>query len=375
MLSNITHDTKAEHRQLQIAGVAFLTVMGLLIALSIAIYDKAFVSSTDVTVLATRAGLQLPKFGDVRMHGVIVGQIRSVTDDGTEAVIKLALDPRFASQIPSNVSVQIVPTTLFGQKYVQFVDPVGARDSAIDNGAVIPASRVTTSVELETVLANLFPLLRSIRPADLDVTLHALSTALLGRGDQIGQTLSNLDSYLGTFNPNLPTMQADLTNLAKVAKVYGLAAPDLVSILQNATTTARTVTQESGPLDGLFKDITTLSNDGTSFLNANGRGLVTEAAVAHPLLALLDEYSPEYTCLLQGLDRYYPRLNAIFRHSRVSQTMILSGQQQPAFTTSERPVYGDIGHGPWCYGLPNPIQGPGQPHLKINDGASHARHP
>lgn len=375
MLSNIIHDTRAEHRRLQVAGVAFLTSMGLLIALSIAIYDKVFVTSTDVTVLATRAGLQLPKFGDVRMHGAIVGQIRSVSDNGSEAVIKLALDPKFASEIPSNVTVQIVPTTLFGQKYVQFVDPVGVRASAISDGAVIPADRVTTSVELETVLANLFPLLRSIRPADLDVTLHALSTALLGRGDQIGQTLSNLNTYLGTFNPHLPTMEADLADLAKVAHVYGLAAPDLVSILKNATTTARTVTQESGQLENLFHDITTLSNDGTSFLTANGQGLITEAAVAHPLLSLLDTYSPEYTCLLQGLDRYAPRLNQIFKHSRVSQTMSLSGQQQPAYTTSERPVYGDVGHGPWCYGLPFPKQGAGQPHLKINDGVSHARHP
>ena len=375
MLSNIIHDTKAEHRRLQVAGVAFLAAMGLLIALSIAIYDKVFVSSTDVTVLATRAGLQLPKFGDVRMHGVIVGQIRSVTDDGSEAVIKLALDPKFASDIPANVTVQIVPTTLFGQKYVQFVDPVGSRDSAIANGAVIPSNRVTTSVELESVLARLGPLLTSIRPIDLNVTLHAISSALLGRGDQIGQTLSNLNSYLGTFNPHLPAMQADLAELAKVAKVYGLAAPDLVSILKNASTTARTVTQESGQLDTLFQDITTLSNDGTSLLAANGQGLITEAAVAHPLLALLDEYSPEYTCLLQGLARYSPRLNQIFEHSRVSQTMILSGQQQPAFTTSERPIYGDVGHGPWCYGLPYPKQGPNQPHLKINDGASHARHP
>ncbi|BBH18404.1 ABC transporter substrate-binding protein [Nocardioides baekrokdamisoli] len=375
MLSNIIHDTKAEHRRLQVAGVAFLTAMGLLIALSIAIYDKVFVSSTDVTVLASRAGLQLPKFGDVRMHGVIVGQIRSVTDDGSEAVIKLALDPKFTSGIPSNVSVKIVPTTLFGQKYVQFVDPVGVRDSAIADGAVIPASRVTTSVELESVLANLFPLLKSIKPSDLDVTLHAISSALLGRGDEIGQTLSNLNSYLATFNPHLPTMEADLAQLAKVAKVYGLAAPDLVNILRNATTTATTVAQQSGQLDTLFNDLTTLSNDGTSFLNANGQSLITEAAVAHPLLSLLDVYSPEYTCLLQGLDRYSPRLNQIFEHSRVSQTMLLSGTQQTAFTSSERPVYGDVGHGPWCYGLPYPKEGPGQPHLRINDGVSHARHP
>jgi hypothetical protein len=46
------------------------------------------------------------------------------------------------------------------------------------DGDVIPASRVTTNVELQQVLATLFPLLRSIRPADLNTTLYALSTAL-----------------------------------------------------------------------------------------------------------------------------------------------------------------------------------------------------
>lgn len=368
MLSNIVHDTKAEHRRLQIAGVAFITGIALLIALSIAIYDKTFVSSTNVTVLADRAGLQLPKFGDVRMHGVIVGQIRSVSDNGKQAVIKLALNPGLAQEIPSNATVQIVPTTLFGQKYVQFVDPVGARAGAMTSGTVIPADRVTTSVELESVLARLGPLLTSIRPVDLNVTLHALSSALIGRGDQIGSTLSNLNTYLGTFNPHLPQMEADLASLAQVARAYGLAAPDLVSILRNATTTAATVTRQADQLSAIFGDITTLANDGTSFLTANGPGITTEVALARPLVTLLNTYSPEYTCLLQGLDRYTERLNQIFQHSRVSQTMTLAGQQQPAYTQRERPVYGDIGHGPWCLHLPYPSQALGQPHSQLKDG-------
>ena len=370
MLSNIVRDTKAEHRRLQVAGVAFVTVMAVLVGLSIAIYNKAFSSSTDITVLADRAGLQLPRFGDVRMHGVIVGQIRSVTDDGKEAVIKLALDPKYVSQIPSNVTVQIVPTTLFGQKYVQFVDPAGARDTAITAGTVIPASRVTTSVELETVLARLYPLLTSIRPADLDVTLHAISTALLGRGDKIGATLTSLNRYLTTFNPHLPQMEADLANLATVAKVYGLAAPDLLNVLRNATTTARTVAASSSQLNTLLTDVTGLANDGTTFLDRNGQGIIIEAALAHPLLSLLDRYSPEYTCLLKGMANYVPYLNQIFQHSRVSQTMTFAGTQQPAYATSERPIFGDVGHGPWCMGLPNPPRGPGLPHVQLNDGTA-----
>ncbi len=51
---------------------------------------------------------------------------------------------------------------------------------------MIPADRVDTNVELSQILADLFPLLRAVRPADLNATLNALATALEGRGEQIG---------------------------------------------------------------------------------------------------------------------------------------------------------------------------------------------
>ena len=52
MFVNITHDTRAEHARLFGAGVAFLTVIAVLVGLSIAIYDKAFSHPTMVTIKA-----------------------------------------------------------------------------------------------------------------------------------------------------------------------------------------------------------------------------------------------------------------------------------------------------------------------------------
>ena len=57
---------------------------------------------------------------------------------------------------------------------------------------MIPADRVETNVELNRILAELFPLLRAVRPADLNATLNALATALGGRGEELGQTLDKL---------------------------------------------------------------------------------------------------------------------------------------------------------------------------------------
>src|SRR5215208_3245940 len=167
MLVNIHHDSAKVHNRLLVAGLGLLLTLALLVWLSIAIYNKEFDRVTMVTVKADRAGLQLAKFGDVRIHGALVGQVRKVTQDGDGAEIQIALDPDAAKEIP--------------------------------------ADRVDTNVELSQILADLFPLLRAVQPADLNATLNALSTALQGRGEQIGQTMADLGAYLDVIDNHLPT--------------------------------------------------------------------------------------------------------------------------------------------------------------------------
>ncbi|HET8561396.1 MAG TPA: MCE family protein [Marmoricola sp.] len=367
MLVNIHHDTIREHRRLLVAGIGFLTAMAVLIGLSIAIYQKVFTPVTMVTVKAERAGLQLAKFGDVRMHGVLVGQVRSISNDGKQAVIEVGLRPAAAREIPDNVSVQILPTTLFGQKYLSFVDPARPSSTPLRQGSVIPASRVHTNVELQRILAHLFPLLRSIRPADLDATLYALSQALTGRGAQIGRTMSDLDLYLTTMNPHLPALGEDLALLSKVAHTYSLAAPDLIRVLRNATTTARTVAAKERQLHGFFDDLTGLADTSHRVLTTNGAGIIRESQLAVPLLRLLDTYSPEYPCLLEGADKYTDNLNQIFQNNEVNQTMSLDAIQRGPYTKNDMPAYGEIGHGPWCLGLPDHWPDPTPP-MNLRDG-------
>ncbi len=354
MLMNIVHDTKSEHRRLFAAGIAYLVGISLLIGLSIAVYQKVFTPVTMVTVKAERAGLQLAKFGDVRLHGVLVGQVRGISQDGEQASIKIGLEPDQAKNIPDNVTVEIRPTTLFGQKYVALVDPTDPSESSLRDGSVIPASRVTTNVELQKVLATLFPLLRSIRPADLNTTLYAISTALAGQGEKLGQTITDLNSYLTTVNAELPTVEKDLDLLARVSKTYSLAAPDLVRLLKNATVTARTITEREDDLIGFVDATTSLAITATGVFRTNEDAIIREVRLAEPLMELLDTYSPEYTCLLQGIDRYTGRLAQIFKGNRVRQKMSFDAVQRPAYTAEDAPEYAGTGHGPWCLGLPNP---------------------
>ncbi len=360
MLVNIHHDNAREHNRLLVAGIAFILAIAMLIWLSIAIYNKEFERVTMVTVKADRAGLQLAKFGDVRVNGALVGQVREVTQDGEQAEIHIALQPSAAEKIPSNVSVEILPTTLFGQKFVSFVSPDTPSGDPLTDGTVIPADRVETNVELSQVLADLFPLLRAVRPADLNATLNALATALEGRGEQLGATMDELGQYLDAIDDHLPTLRQDLVELAEVADAYDVAAPDLLDTLANVTVTSKTVVEKQEELDVFFSDLGGLAQTSTRILRDNERNLVRVGQVTEPVLALLAEYSPEFPCLLKGAANYAPILSKTFEGDWVKQYIEFFNPQWRAFDERDTPRYGEVGHGPWCAGLPN-FEVPGTP--------------
>jgi len=354
VLVNIHHDSRREHNRLLVAGVVFLTAIALLIAFSIAVYQKKFDRVTMVTIHADRAGLQLARFGDVRLNGALVGQVRSVDDDGKDAVIKVALDPAAAKEIPANVDVRIVPTTLFGQKFISFVRPDSPSTDSLADGAVIPKDRVETNVELSKILADLFPLLRAVQPAQLNYTLNALATALQGRGEQLGQTLDQLDAYLGAISDKLPTLRQDLISLANVADTYDLAAPDLIDVLGNLTVTSKTIIDKADDLDAFFSDLQGLADTSTRVLSTNEQNLIQVGKVTEPVLRLLALYSPEFPCLIEGAADYAPVLAKSFGGNQVKQFLEFGTAQYEPYHASDRPVYGEVGHGPRCSGLPHP---------------------
>ena len=354
MLVNIHHDSKREHNRLLVAGVAFLTVMALLVALSIAIYQKAFDTVTTITIKSERAGLQLAKFGDVRLHGALIGQVRKVEQDGKEASIEVALQPSVADDLPTNVNVQILPTTLFGQKYISFVMPPEPSKDHLENDDVIDSSQVEVNVELSRILADLFPLLRAVRPADLNMALNALATALEGRGDQIGETLVDLDDYLGVIDDHLPTLREDLVRLAEVAQTYDDAAPDLLGVLGNLTVTSKTITQKRKEIDVFFSDVGGLARTSQRFLADNEANLIRIGEVTAPILELLATYSPQFPCLIKGAADYKPLLAKTFEGNEIKQYIELFTPQYEAYGRDDIPEYGEVGHGPWCAGLPNP---------------------
>ena len=119
------------------SGVGWLLLLALLVLLSVATYNKAFDGHVTATIQAPRTGMQLNVGGDVRMNGAIVGRVSGVdaTTDGAE--VEVQLDGDDADRIPDTATARILPTTLFGQKYVELTSPADPGDGHVVDGTVL----------------------------------------------------------------------------------------------------------------------------------------------------------------------------------------------------------------------------------------------
>ncbi len=234
--------------RLRLYGLAFLAVLALLLSLAVAVYQQAFTSVVPITLEADTLGNQLDPRADVKLRGLLVGEVREVHADGTKAILDIALNPQYVPDIPSDVHARLLPKTLFGEKYVELVAPADTT-RPIQAGDVITQDRTKVGIEVQQLMNDLLPLLRTVQPGELNATLSAFATALEGRGDRIGDNLTRVEGYLRRLNPHMPSLKEDITRFADVAEVYGDAAPDLMRILRNTVTTShRTIVEKKDQL-------------------------------------------------------------------------------------------------------------------------------
>ncbi|PRY43526.1 MCE family protein [Umezawaea tangerina] len=345
----------------RLLGVAFLTVIVVFLALSVALYDNAFTKVVTVTLKTDHVGNQLMTSSDVKVRGLIVGEVRAIRSTGDGAELELALQPDKVDLIPKDVSARLLPKTLFGERYVNLVLPTTPGGDHLTDGSVIEQDRSSSAIELEQVLNDLMPVLQAVQPEKLATTLTAVSQALENRGKPLGQTLVQLDSYLGELNPQLPALKEGISRLADVSEVYADAAPDLVQALTDATVTSKTIVEQRDNLLALYGTLTTTSRDLTGFLSVNKNNLIQLASTSRPTLELLAKYAPEYPCLLKGLTDFAPVIDQAFGVGTdkpgLHITMEITANRGKYLPNQDEPVYGDK-RGPRCYDVeprPNPF--------------------
>jgi phospholipid/cholesterol/gamma-HCH transport system substrate-binding protein len=283
------------------APVLFL-VIAALSAMTILLFNGTLRRTVPLTLVSDRAGLVMEDGAKVKVRGVQVGEVASIAAESAAgndlSKLSLEMDPGPFQYLPSNVEAEIKSSTAFGAKYVDLIVPDDASSTPLAPGAVLHSRNVT--VEVNTVFENLQAVVHSIDPAKLNAVLSAVAESVRGKGERIGEAITDANNVLLAVNPRMPTVRQDWQLFGKTAEAYSAAAQGIVSILDSFSTTSTTITTHAKSLDQLLLSAVGFSQSGINTIGGNQPNLVRAMNLLDPTTALLMKYSPTYTCLFQG---------------------------------------------------------------------------
>lgn len=354
----------------RIAAVGLIVFVVACVALSIALFTSAFTSTVPITVESSRSGLVLDRDAKVKARGVEIGHVESISENPDGAVIRLAVYPDDLDSVPSNARVQIGSNTVFGAKSVDFETPAQPSPTPLEAGATVRSADVT--VEINTLFERLTTLLQSTEPEKINATLGALASALDGRGDQLGLTLTDLDRYLQTVNPQIETLQRDLQKGAQTAGLYADVTPDLMRTLDAGTTVGDNLVAHQDQFESLLAGVTRTSHSGSMLLDGNGNQLIKSMHDLRAAASLVAEYSPSLSCMIIGLNKGVEENGQAFGASNQPGLVFKAGFQQgakPYEYPKDLPKV-NASTGPHCYGLPYPAKGSHAPGLVSDTGSN-----
>ncbi|TPG31988.1 MCE family protein [Mycolicibacterium hodleri] len=343
-------DAKRSH--VRIAAAILATAVLVAVVFTYLSYTAAFTSTDQITVTAPRAGLVMETGAKVKYRGIQIGKVQSIEYAGSEAKLGLAVDSSQLRFVPSNAKVRIAGTTVFGAKSVEFLQP----DEPI-GGSLRPGTRVSADdvqLEVNTLFESLTNTLQKVDPIHLNATLSALGEGLRGNGDDLGATLAGLNYYLQQFNPKLPALQQAFQKTGVAANIYADAAPDLVTVFDNAPTVSKTIVDQQDNLNATLLAATGLANNGTATLQPGADDFIAAIQRLRAPLKVAGDYSPEIGCILKGtsvaVDRFAPIIGGI-RPGLFVASNFLPGA--PAYTYPESLPIVNASGGPNCRGLPD----------------------
>lgn len=344
-------------------GLGFVVLVLGALVLSYASYAHWLRDFTTVTLKTDKVGNQLGLKSDVKARGVIVGYVAEIQPTAEGADLTLRLEPDKADLVPRDTSARILPKTLFGERFIslEFDSLDGAK---LAEGDVIPQDRSKAATELSKMFEKLLPVLEAVQPEKLNSTLSAISTALSGKGTEIGKTLNNLGKFMGELNPHVPKLERSLKELSRFAGTAQDVTPDLVQALDNLRTTSRTLVDKQADLDRLYRSVTTTSGDVKEYLEQNKNNLITVNKVSKDTLNLLEKYSPQLPCVSNQMARAVPRINKVFgkgtSHPALRVDVKIVPSRPKYEPNQDEPANGNLGgkdskgkdwgtySGPWC---------------------------
>lgn len=277
----------------------------------------------------------------IRYRGVSVGEVSDIDSGGGGARITLRLAENQMSRIPSSVGVRVVPRTLFGDVYVDLVVPEGVpvSTSGLQPGDKLPVDTSDEAVQLYSLYTEVNVLIDRLEPQKAQQALTALSTALEGRGDDIGRMIDRSVEITEALSPLIESSLASADQVAEIADDIAAATPDMIAGVGAATRVSRTVLDREDSFSSILDASIGLTDSGSVFLQDNEKRIITVTHNGDRVLETVAQGRAGLSRTLEGLDTFGEKGARIFSTGKFSITAVPSFADPMPYTAADCPRY------------------------------------
>jgi phospholipid/cholesterol/gamma-HCH transport system substrate-binding protein len=183
-------------------ALTFVAVVAVVVALVWAAVPEERTKTLTASFPRT---VSLYEGSDVRILGVPVGTVESVTPTGTDVTVRMSYDAEH--KVPAAAKAVIISPAVVGDRFVQLT-PAYSGGKVLADGAALSIEQTATPLELDEIYESIDRLTVALGPrgANRDGSLTNLldSTAenFAGQGEQFHQTITNLGKFTGTLENN-----------------------------------------------------------------------------------------------------------------------------------------------------------------------------
>ncbi len=293
-----------------ISGAVGLLLLIAGITVGIKASFGAFDGGYQLTGTFAAAGQGLIDGSDVKVRGVNVGEVSGIDLVDNRAVVTMRISD--GTEIPVAAQAVIRPKTLFGEKFVDLIP--GQTESTgpyLADGDEI--ADTLGGFELEQVLADTYPVLEAVDPAELAIVLDELATSADGLGETVNRSLVNGAAVAELTTSNDAEFRQFTADLALLSEELDALAPDLVAGARDLNVALPSLNARSDQLNSLLVQASRLSSDLADLLE-NNEAFTTRALTdgSRQLQTLFDNRG-QLQPLLLGITRYTQTLSEAVR--------------------------------------------------------------
>ncbi len=218
---------------------------------------------------------------DVKILGVPVGKVDSVTPAGTKVRVQLHVDDTY--KVPADAKAVIISPSIVGDRFVQLT-PAYTGGAVMRSGAVLGMDRTATPLELDEIFGSLNNLTKALGPdganapdaggvGPLTRLLDSTARNLGGQGVQINKTLKNFGALTKTLADNKDALFSSVTKIENFTNTLATNDTTVRRFNDSLASGANLLAGERKDLAAVLKNLATAMVEVRRFVKDNRSAL------------------------------------------------------------------------------------------------------